>query len=113
METIIRKLARSHDCQFLYVRAKELKLKIFNNDSNLTKAQLIFLQWLHIYSSLYECIMRKEKYINEEVIEDDLRCDSYLLWRRKNKDKKDKPIQTKKNGIDMTGGIPTVIFKRK
>jgi len=113
METIIRKLARSYDCQFMYTRAKELNLKIFNNDSNLTKAQIIFLQWLHIYNSLYECIIRKENYITEEVIEDDLRCDSYLLWRRKNKDVKSKSLQNKKNGIDTSGGIPTIIFKRK
>ncbi len=113
MEKFIRKLARSYDWQFLYARAKELNnIKIFKNNSNFTKLQLLFLRWLEIYHSLYIDLDMEKDYISKDVIEDDLRTEAYLLYRheiKKGKNKKrDKEEQTK--NINQ---LPTVVFTKE
>jgi hypothetical protein len=108
----IRKIAKSYKYQFLYSRIKEInQLGFFVNTNDLTKVQLEFLQWLTIYNSLYNDLNQKEEFITEEVIEDDLRTDAYLLY----KTKKLKGTLTKfeKKQRDIHGPIPTIIFKKK
>ena len=87
----LRKLARSNYWQSLYSKSKELagSLKLFNNDKDLSNLQIIFLSWVSIYSTLYQDIANKEKYISEKIINNDIRCDAYLTYRR-TKDDKDK-----------------------
>lgn len=111
MEKYLRKLARSSYWQTYYSQAKELgALNLFKNSNELTKIQIIFLNWLAVYNSLYKDLSLDEDYISEAVIEDDLRTDAYLLWRRKIKYKKKKTDNKEKvNHL----GIPSVVFKSK
>jgi len=109
---ILRKLARSNKYQLLYSRAKDMALRLFGNVTDLTKIQIWFLYWLEIYSSLYTDLARKEKFLDKEVIEDDVRTDAYLMWREE-KYKKNAQGTMKKRSIDTSGSNPSVIFKNR
>ena len=110
MENILRKLAKSNRYQFLYARTEKMSnIKLFNNNIDFSYIQIIFLQWLQVYYSLYEDLYMKEEYISQEVIDDELRTDAYLLWKNRVKGKK----KQDKKSIDRTSGVPSVIFKRK
>jgi len=103
----LRTLARSTEYQTLYSRAKDLGLELFDNKKNLSKIQITFLNLLETYSSLYQDIAMGEKYINEEVVEDDTRCDAYLVYKRKTR--KDKKLSNKK---ENNTGIPGIVFTK-
>ncbi len=79
----VRKLARSFYWQNLYIASQECNgIKLFENESNFSGLQLMFLYWLRTYKSLYEGLALEESpYLTENVIEDDLRCDAYLMFR--------------------------------
>lgn len=111
IETIIRKLARTNKYQSLYARAKELhNIALFRNKHDLSKIQIVFLQWLQIYHSLFQDLAVKENYISEEVIKNDIRTDAYLLYRSKKSKFDVKDTKTDKE-INNTSGLPSVIFK--
>jgi len=83
----IRKLARSSYYQNLYNSAKELNIKLFENDTNHSGLQATFLYWLRVYDLLYTEMGQKEwKYLDEKVIEDDVRTDAFLHWRGKQRE---------------------------
>lgn len=84
-EKEIRKLARSNYWQTIYNANKEnVNIQLFDNKSNLSGPQLVFLQWLQTYYSLYTDLAQKEsQLLTEEVIEDDERTNAYLAYRRK------------------------------
>lgn len=107
MEKIIRKLARSDKNQLLYIKAKDLNgIKLFKNEIDFTWIQTIFLMWLEIYHSLYQDLATGEDYLTKSVIIDDMRCDAYLLYRRKTRH------LNIKNKIDKSGkSNDSVIFK--
>ena len=112
MNNLLRKLARSHQWQSLYVRCKDIgTLKLFTNDSDLSETQRHFLMWLEVYNSLYMDLRMEEDFISNDVIEDDIRCEAYLLYKSKKRDTKKEEKENKK--VDTSGNIPTVIFKRK
>lgn len=82
IEKMIRKLARSTFYQNIYRSCKELNLNLFENDRNFSGLQSLFLYWLSVYDLLYsELNMKEWKYLDEKVINDDLRCDAFLYWR--------------------------------
>jgi len=111
MEDKIRRLAKSSYFQNYYIHAKEFgTISLFKNTTNLSKIQIFFLHWLSVYNSLYQDLANEEDYLSEKVIDDDLRADAYLLWKRKVKDKKD---SKKEEDTDNVLGIPKVIFKAK
>ncbi len=116
--SLLRKLAKSNRYQLLYNRAKELgTLRLFNNDNDLTKIQITFLYYLELYSSLYKDLGSREPYISEEVINDETRCDAYILWRSREKYKEQNKKSSKTNGrkkrIDTSSSIPSMIFHGK
>jgi len=85
----IRKIARSDKHQTLYNQSKELgNIRLFYNDIDLTALQILYLNWLSIYNSLYRDLAMGEDYISMEVIKDDMRTDAYLYYRQKNRKKK-------------------------
>jgi hypothetical protein len=109
---ILKKLCRSNYWQIYYNRAKEIgTIQLFDNNKELSKIQIMFLYFLEMYGILYQDLNAKEKYINEEVIEDDLRCEAYLLYRREKRNKPEEDV-TKKH-IDSNFGEGSIIFKRK
>ena len=98
MEKILRKLARSDRYQLLYIKAKDLNgIRLFKNKMDFSWIQIIFLMWLEIYHSLYQDLATGTDYLNKSVIIDDVRCDAFLLYRRRTKDLKDKKTKNISN----------------
>jgi len=114
-ERIIRKLARSDYYQFLYSKAKDLhNLKIINNIKDLTGIQIMLLRWLEAYNIMSQDILLNEKYINEEVIEDDIRSEAYLVyrhWKNQEEHKKlDNKDDNKVKDVFNRSEAPSIIF---
>ena len=88
IESQIRKLARSMYYQNLYKSSKEIgSISLFENTNNFSGIQSLFLFWLSVYETLYSELGQKEwKYLDEEVIENDMRTDAFLFWRSKIKE---------------------------
>lgn len=94
---IIRKLAKSNKYQGIYSLAKEMKLKIFENETDFTDIQLIFLRYLNYYSSLNMDITLNE--VDEIVLSNNIYEDSYMLYRssKEYKKKKETAVNSKNN----------------
>jgi len=108
--TALKKIAKSDYWQVIYNRAKEIgTLKLFNNDSDLSGIQVFFLYLLQMYNILYQDLAENRDYISEEVIEDDIRTEAYLLLRKELRDKKRK--KNHKREVDTSGENHSVIFR--
>jgi len=85
---VIRKLARSTYYQNIYSAAKDVgSIQLFDNQNNYSGLQSLFLYWLKVYDLLYGELSQKEwKYLSEDVINDDCRCDAFLYWRGQNRE---------------------------
>lgn len=110
---LLKKIARSDEHQILYNRSKELgTLRLFKNDYDLSRIQILYLYFLELYHVLYQDLNTGEDFISEDIIKDSIRTEAYLLLRKEKKDKKDSSSKTRKV-IDSTMGLGSVIFKRK
>ena len=107
----IRTLARSTEWQNLYSRAKELRLNLFENISDFSKIQIIFLYFLEIYNSIYTDIAMGDCVMNHDKIKDDMIVDAYLIYKRKNRDKG--KGSTKKGKKSNTKGMNSLVFRSK
>lgn len=89
IEKVLRHLAQSSYWQRLYKASKDCYgIQLFENQSNLTGIQMMFLYWLEVYELLYKELAQKEwDILDEAVIQDDLRCDAFLYWRMKQNQK--------------------------
>ena len=85
LEKNIRKLARSTYWQNIFHASKDLSsISLFSNTSNFSGIQAQFLYWLRVYYSIYENLSEMEfDFLDEKMIEDDLRVDAFLFWRGK------------------------------
>lgn len=85
LEQEIRKMARSFYYQSLYASAKDVSfIKLFDNNDNISGIQVMFLSWVRVYNMLYKELNEQEWLnLDEEVIEDNVRCDAFLHWRAK------------------------------
>lgn len=84
MEKEIRKLARSVAFQNLYNASKDCaSIHLFNNVNTFSGLQKLILYWVATYSILYqELATLEDKFLTEQVLEDDVRCDAYLIYRK-------------------------------
>lgn len=98
----LQEISKSNKHQILYREAQKIGLKLFNNNSDLGKHQIIYLNYLELFKNLYDELASGEEYLTEEVINNEVRCAAYLVYRRdKNKEKKPKKRNNSK--------IPTII----
>ena len=110
---LLRKLARSHRWQTKYVASKDLGVPFFDNQLNWSFVQSIFFNWTATYYSLRTDMALGEKFIDEEVYENDDLCDAYLYYR-KNKKKLDKKEDTRGSNSQTKGiKINFVPLKKK
>lgn len=89
LEYYIRSLARSSYWQELYRSSKECGgIYLFENQTNISGPQYLMLYWLRVYELLYSELAQKSwQVLDYEVIKDDIRCDAFLYWRKKEIDK--------------------------
>jgi hypothetical protein len=80
--SLVRKLAKSDKYQSLFSYAKELKFKLFLNETDFTDMQVMFLRYLTFYSSIYMDIVMGD--IDDRVLENELYEDAYVMYRNKN-----------------------------
>ncbi len=115
LQKTIKQLAKSGKYQSLYSKVKEIgSMRLFNNNSDFSAIQLMFMDWLEIYHSLYTDLAMGEEFINEEVIIDDIRTEAYLLYRsEKRKKKETKKQENEINKKITSGGLSSVIFNTK
>ncbi len=104
----LRQLAKSNYYQALYKQAKEIHLKIFENDFNLTDLQIHFLGYLSFYSNLYlDCATGE---VDEIVLKDEIYEDAYFAYKisqmkRDDDEFKAPEIVSKKNPLEYTEKI--------
>ena len=109
---VLQNLARSNTAQLIYRHAKELSgIRLFNNDTDLSHIQVLYLYYLSLYESLYTDLAMQEPYLTEEVINDNLRVEAYLLYKKVNRKNKKQNTNTK-DVIDNVGN-GSLIFRRK
>jgi len=105
---ITSKLAKSNYYQTIYGNSKDIGIKLFKNDRDLTKLQVFFLNELSKYQSLFLDITLGE--VDEIVLKDKIYEDAYLYYKRKKRvkqeDFKNVQQQPPKNSFQW-------IFRRK
>ncbi len=115
-ETLIRSIAKSNKYQTLYSFFKESGINFFTNDCDYTDIQILFLNYLSFYSSLYTEIAVGT--VDEIVLECAIYEDAFSRWsRQKNKKETEKMFKetaeiNRKKEIDSSKQI-SWIFKSK
>ncbi len=82
---LLRKLAKCNYYQTIYSQEKNLGIRLLQNESNLTYAQIVFLNYLAFYSALYFDYSMGE--IDDRVFESQIREDAYMYFRKQKKNK--------------------------
>ena len=98
IEKIIRELARDNYYQSIYSLGKDLGIKLFENDRNLTRIQLLLITYLGIISNISMDVHMGE--IGEIVLEKDVYIDSYLLYKQSVRKKEVEIIEKRKKSLD-------------
>ncbi len=104
----VRELAKGSYYQAVYKQAKEINIKLFENDTEFTDIQIHFMTFLSFYSNLYtDCAMGE---VSELVLEDDIYADAYFAYKIKSlKGTMDKisvpPLPQKRNPLEYTEKI--------
>lgn len=85
----VRQLAKSNNWQRIYNSSKELSgINLFNNITNFSGIQIIFLYYLEMYNILYKELAQKDwENLDDAVIKDNVRCDAFLYWRTKQQER--------------------------
>lgn len=109
-EAIIRKLAKTNKYQSLFALTKEAGFPLFENKTNYTSIQILFLNFLAFYYNLYTEVALND--ISEIVFTDDIYEDAYMYYKRKEK-VKDFTAETPKDKKDKNNGFAWVFKKTK
>ena len=107
LEEQIRQMARSSYWQEIYNTSKNCSgIYLFENQSNFSGIQYLFLYWLRVYSMLYEELAQlRWENLDEKVIKDNDRTDAFLYYRSKQiekeirKSKREEKKAKRKTGI--------------
>jgi hypothetical protein len=105
----MRKLAKSYKYQSLFSLAKEIKLKIFENEGNFSDLQCQFLSWIMFYYNIKFDIDMGD--ITEKVLENNIYEDAYMYWKHKNKGKE--KIVNKNPNTEPQKSIQWIFQKNK
>lgn len=89
IESYIRLLARNPYWQEVYRSSQKCSgIHLFENNTNISGLQYLFLYWLRVYDLLYtEMANNAWDNLDYAVIKDDDRCDAFLYWRKKEIDR--------------------------
>lgn len=87
-ESIIRKLAKQIGQQNIFLASKEINgIKIFDNNTEFSGLQQIYLSYLYFYNNLYMDISMKR--VTERVMNNSIREDSYSYYKKEKEPNKD------------------------
>lgn len=102
--TNLRSLAKSVRAQNFFAAVKEINgLYLFHNKFDFSKIQEIYLSYLYNYDSINKDIILEK--ISKHVLDSEIYEDSYLLWKRKNINKKqDEKDNNKKREVKLVMG---------
>lgn len=101
---IIRKLAKTSKFQIIYSNAKEMGLRIFRNNGDYTDLQLLFLNFLGLYSSLNLDIALGE--IDDMVLDNEIYEDAYLFYKKKSRSEKNEDMNSSKHNYNRPHDTP-------
>lgn len=104
----LRKLAKSNHYQTLYSCAKELNIRLFDNDTDLSDVQMMFITYLNIYEHLAMDLTMGD--VTNIVLECFIYEDAYLYYKT-NKTKKNTNLKGKNKEETVVGSKWT--FKTK
>lgn len=107
----LRKLAYSDYWIQMYRASKEHSINLFANDSDLGHLQIVLLSYLSCYDDIYNSIasdMLDGAVMDLDRMRDDFLVDCYLIYKRKNRNKKDKSEKPK-----TLSNIPSISFVTK
>jgi len=97
----LEKLASTAYWQNLYAQSKKVNgIKLFNNESDFSLIQILFLQYLEVYHQLWMDVLDGK--LDEKILKDPLRVEAYLF----NKKRKQK-YELKNKKIDNELGKST------
>ena len=115
LEEQLRQLARSSYWQEIYHSSKSCSgIYLFENQTNFSGIQYLFLYWLHVYSMLYEELGKLEwENLDEKVIKDDDRTNAFLYWRSKNIEKDIRKAKIEERKSKKKTGNTMKIFSGK
>ena len=90
LEEQIRLLARQPYYQEIYNASQKCAgIHLFENQTNFSGIQHLFLYYIRVYSMLYDELYSLEwNNLDEAVIKDNDRTDAFLYWRRKEQEKR-------------------------
>jgi len=114
LDSQIRLLARSNYWQEIYNSSKTCSgIYLFENQTNFSGIQYLFMYWLRVYFMLYTELAQLEwENLDLQVIENNDRCDAFMYWRSKHIEKQiRKAKQEDKKGSGKKGMINIPIFK--
>lgn len=111
----LKKLAKSIRMQNLFSASKELHcISLFNNISDFSRIQEIFLSYLYRYNNIHHDIVVDK--ISKHVIDCEIYEDAYILWKSKSESKSEKKEdnlkQQKVKDLHLVCG-KTIFFKNE
>lgn len=112
---IARELSSKNYYQTIYANAKEIGIKLFKNDIELTEIQIFFLNYLSFYSNLNTDIILGD--VNKIVRDNFIFEDAYMLYKRQNKNtpkfSPSEEIKSNKSGKEKIITTSQFVFRRK
>ena len=97
----LRKLAKSIPSQNIFLASKEINgIRLFENETELSKIQQEYLSFLYFYYNLYQDIYSKK--VSDKILNDEVYEDAYSYYRNKHEDKKDGKSKGKQRKIQAT-----------
>ncbi len=109
LEEQIRFLARKNYFQEIYSSSQKCSgIQLFENTNNFSGIQYLMLYWIRVYQMLYNELFSLEwENLDEEVIKDNIRCDAFLFYRRKEQEKRIRKNQREEKKSNKKGnGVP-------
>jgi hypothetical protein len=103
-------LAKSVRAQNLFAISKEVNgIRLFKNSHDFSKLQEIYLNYLYTFDLLNRDVIVEG--ISKKVIEDEIFWESYLLYKKSNKKKEEKP--DKQKAVSLVAGKNIKFPKRE
>lgn len=107
----IRRLAKNDYYQSLYNVSKELGFTLFENITQLTKIQLILLNYISVYATINMDIVMGD--VNERVLENDVYTDAYMVYKSQSSRKRTEEVaKAKSNYRNQPTDIETDTVKK-